>query len=87
MAANTMAELALDRRRNGARRWTLRRDLDCEDEWVESYWATDWAEQERRAARMSAETERLRGRILAFHREDTPPRVRRWLVSRKKRCR
>jgi hypothetical protein len=74
-------ELGLIRRRDGVRRWTLRRDLDVPELWIESFWVSSWSEQERRAHRQTEESDRARARAAQFSASDGR-RIRRYLVLR-----
>jgi MFS family permease len=69
------------RRRDGVRRWTLRRDIDAPERWIESFWVSNWREQELRAHRQSEESELARARAAEFSPSDGR-HVRRYLVAR-----
>jgi predicted MFS family arabinose efflux permease len=69
------------RRRDGVRRWTLRRDLDSPERWIESFWVSSWAEQQVRAYRESEESLAARTRAAKFS-TSSERRVHRYLVIR-----
>jgi hypothetical protein len=69
------------RRRDGVRRWTLRRDLDAPERWTESFWLSSWSEQQVRAMRMTEEAEMVRAHVQSFDVTGTR-HVRRYLVRR-----
>jgi hypothetical protein len=77
-------ELGAIRRIEGVRRWRLRRDLDAPNRWVESFWVTNWAEQQGRALHLSAESEAARDKVAKFAVPETR-RVSRYLVMPDKR--
>jgi MFS family permease len=67
------------RRVEGVRRWRLRRDLDAPTRWVESFWVSNWAEQEGRALHLTDESEAARAQVARFA-PAHPRRVHRYLV-------
>lgn len=77
-------ELGALRRIEGVRRWRLRRDLDVPSRWVESFWVTNWAEQQGRALHLSAESEAARENVARFAVPETRM-VSRYLVISDKR--
>jgi MFS family permease len=77
-------ELGALRRIEGVRRWRLRRDIDAPNRWVESFWITNWAEQQGRALHLSAESEAAREKVARFAVPETR-RVSRYLVIPDKR--
>lgn len=80
---DAVRDLGALRRRDGVRRWTLRRDLDAPNRWIESFWITNWAEQESRALRLTAESEAARERVAQVAVAETR-KVQRYLVVRDK---
>ena len=65
------------RRRDGARHWTILRDLMDEEIWVERYHVATWLDYLRHNQRRTfADAENSR-QIFALHRGDAPPTVRR----------
>lgn len=71
-----MRELRRIRRRDGARRWTLMQDTDDREAWIERYHSPNWIEHLRRHHRLTVADQETERRVLAFHRGETPPRVR-----------
>jgi predicted MFS family arabinose efflux permease len=78
---DAVRNLGVIRRRDGVRRWTLRRDLDAPERWIESFWVSSWGEQLVRAHRQTEESERARARAAEFAASDGR-RIRRYLVLR-----
>jgi MFS family permease len=67
------------RRRDGARNWTLLRDLADPELWIERYTVPTWLDYVRHNQRRThADTENF-ARIIALHRGDEPPRVHRMI--------
>jgi MFS family permease len=74
-----MAERRRIRRRDGARNWTLLRDLADPELWIERYTVPTWLDYVRHNQRRThADTENSR-RIRELHRGDAPPLVHRML--------
>ena len=71
-----MRELRRIRRRDGARRWTLMQDTEDGEAWIERYHSPNWIEHLRRHHRLTVADQETEGRVLAFHRGDSPPSVR-----------
>jgi quinol monooxygenase YgiN len=71
---DAVRNLGVIRRRDGVRRWTLRRDLDAPERWIESFWVSSWGEQLVRAHRQTEESEvaRARRRIRRLGRTPDP---------------
>lgn len=67
------------RQRNGARDWTLMQDLSQPDLWIERYHSPTWGEHLHQRSRITVADHEADRRVLAFHRGDVPPRVRRLL--------
>lgn len=65
------------RRRDGARRWTLMRDLEHPEIWTESFQTPTWVEYVRHSQRMTKADASISERLLALHRGPERPRVRR----------
>jgi quinol monooxygenase YgiN len=76
-----MAERRQIRRRNGARRWTLLRDLSDPQLWIERYHSPTWTEYIRHNQRFTHDEAVIGNRIKALHRGPGDPPVRR-LVER-----
>ena len=67
------------RQRNGARNWTLMQDLAHPELWIERYHSATWGEHLHQRARITVADQEVDRRVLAFHRGDAPPRIRRFL--------
>lgn len=76
-----MAERGRIRRRDGARNWTLARDLENPDVWIESYHTPTWLEYVRHNTRATFADAAISERIRALHSGSERPRVRR-LIER-----
>jgi MFS family permease len=76
-----MAERGRIRRRDGARNWTLARDLENPDIWMESYHTPTWLEYVRHNTRATFADAAISERIRALHSGAERPRVRR-LIER-----
>ena len=74
-----MAERRQVRRRNGARRWTLLRDLADPQVWIERYHSPTWTEYVRHNRRFTADEAIIGDRIKALHEGPGAPLVRRLL--------
>ncbi|KUM28843.1 ABC transporter permease [Mesorhizobium loti] len=77
----TMAERGRIRRRDGARNWTLARDLENPGIWIEHYHTPTWVEYIRHNRRATHADAVVGERIRALHSGESPPRVRR-LIER-----
>ncbi|RWG56230.1 MAG: MFS transporter [Mesorhizobium sp.] len=75
----TMAERGRIRRRDGARNWTLARDLENPGIWIEHYHTPTWVEYIRHNRRATHADAVVGERIRALHSGDNPPRVRRMI--------
>ncbi|TPK58823.1 MFS transporter [Mesorhizobium sp. B2-4-19] len=73
----TMAERGRIRRRDGARNWTLARDLENPSIWIEHYHTPTWLEYVRHNGRITHADAMVGERLRALHSGDEPPRVRR----------
>ncbi|TPL92425.1 MFS transporter [Mesorhizobium sp. B2-3-12] len=73
----TMAERGRIRRRDGARNWTLARDLENPTIWIEHYHTPTWLEYVRHNGRITQADAMVGERLRALHSGDEPPRVRR----------
>ncbi len=74
--------MALRRRirlRDGARQWSLLRDLENPRIWTESYHVPTWVEYVRHHQRRTQADAEVFDQILALHRGTEPPRVRRMI--------
>jgi MFS family permease len=76
-----MAERRAIRRRNGARRWSLLRDLSDPEVWIERYHSPTWTEYLRHNRRFTQNDALVGERIRALHRGPADPPVRR-LIER-----
>jgi MFS family permease len=74
-----MAERRRIRRRDGARNWTLLRDLSDPRLWIERYQTPTWLEYIRHNSRMTQEDAVIPERLRALHRGSGPPVVRRMI--------
>ena len=83
--ADVPAFLALmqDRRRirlrDGARNWTLMRDLENPDIWTETYHVPTWVDYVRHNQRRTKADAEITDRLLELHRGDRPPKVHRMI--------
>ena len=68
------------RRRDGARQWTLLRNLEQVNQWIERFELPTWADYVRFHARTTQEDGRVGEQIRALHKGEGTPRVRRMLV-------
>ena len=68
------------RRRNGAQQWTLLRDMEQTELWVERFELPTWGDYVRFHARTTQEEAVLIDRLLALHQESSAPRVVRLLT-------
>ncbi|MBN9221201.1 MAG: MFS transporter [Mesorhizobium sp.] len=73
----TMAERGRIRRRDGARNWTLARDLENPMIWIEHYHTPTWLEYVRHNGRITHADAMVGERLRALHSGEEPPRVRR----------
>ncbi|WP_027060062.1 MFS transporter [Mesorhizobium loti] len=73
----TMAERGRIRRRDGARNWTLARDLENPTIWIEHYHTPTWLEYIRHNGRITHADAMVGDRLRALHSGEEPPRVRR----------
>lgn len=74
-----MAERQRIRRRDGARNWTLERDLGNPQLWTESYQTPTWLEYIRHNKRTTYADATIGEQLRALHRGTEPPRVRRMI--------
>ncbi|MGH8496930.1 MAG: MFS transporter [Gammaproteobacteria bacterium] len=74
---NAMADRKRIRRRDGARRWTLLRDLSEPDLWIERFHSPTWLEYVRQNLRITQDDAAVWDRIRALHGGPDKPRVRR----------
>jgi MFS family permease len=74
-----MAERRRVRRRDGARHWTLLRDLENPDLWIERYHTPTWLDYVRYNQRITQADARIGDRLRALHRGPEPPRVHRMI--------
>ena len=75
----TMSERGRIRRRDGARHWTLLRDLGEPDLWIERYSVATWHDYIRHNQRRTHADVENTNRILSFHIPGEPPRVHRMI--------
>ncbi|MFN3986645.1 MAG: MFS transporter, partial [Rhodocyclaceae bacterium] len=76
-----MEETRRARLRQGALSWGLFRDASQPGRYIEYFLDENWVEHQRRLERFTAADVGLRGRRLAFHIGDEPPRVRRYVAE------
>jgi hypothetical protein len=74
-----MAERRRIRLRDGARHWTLLRDLQDADLWVERYHTPTWLDYVRHNQRVTKADAAITDRVRALHRGETPPRIHRMI--------
>jgi hypothetical protein len=67
------------RRRNGAARWRVYRDLSGEGRFVERYIITSWSEYVRLRTRMTVTDRKIQDRVTELQQKDVPIRVSRLL--------
>ncbi|MBA3564561.1 MAG: MFS transporter [Gammaproteobacteria bacterium] len=78
---SAMADRKRIRRRDGARRWSLLRDLSEPDLWIERYHSPTWLDYVRQNQRVTQDDAAVWERIHALHLGPEKPRVRR-LIER-----
>jgi MFS family permease len=76
---NAMAERRRIRRRDGARHWTLLRDLTNAELWVERYDSPTWVEYIRQNQRVTQADAEIGDRVRALHKGENPPVVHRMI--------
>ena len=74
-----MTERRRIRRRDGARQWTLARDLENPESWMETYHTPTWLEYVRHNRRMTHADAIVTDRIRRLHSGAEPPRVHRMI--------
>lgn len=74
-----MADRKRIRQRDGAREWTLRRDLHETDLWTESYKSPTWVEYARHNQRLTHADEVVSDTLLKLHQGEGRPKVRRMI--------
>ncbi|WP_353643130.1 MFS transporter [Mesorhizobium sp. WSM2239] len=74
-----MTERRRIRRRDGARQWTLARDLENPESWMETYHTPTWLEYVRHNRRMTHADAIVTDRIRRLHSGTEPPRVHRMI--------
>ena len=74
-----MAERRRIRRRDGARQWTLLRDLADAETWIERYSVPTWIDYIRHNSRLTQEDADVPARLRALHRGSDPPVVQRMI--------
>ena len=84
---DAMAERHRIRRRDGAQRWTLMRDMENPDLWVESFEMSTWVDYVRLHMRTTQADAPVGERIRALHSGSELPRVRRMLIRNAARSR
>jgi MFS family permease len=72
-----MAERRRIRRRDGARHWTLLRDLSDPEVWIERFHLPTWVDYIRHNNRITQEDAPAHDLVRALHRGPSPPKVRR----------
>lgn len=76
---NAMAERRRIRRRDGARHWTLLRDLTDATLWIERYDSPTWVEYVRQNQRVTQADAEIGERVRALHSGPNPPVVHRMI--------
>jgi len=76
---SAMAERRRIRRRDGARHWSLLRDLADPEIWIERFHLPTWTDYVRHNNRMTHEDAPAHDRVRALHRGPAPPVVRRMI--------
>lgn len=76
---NAMAERRRIRRRDGARHWTLLRDLTNPELWIERYDSPTWVEYVRQNQRVTQADAEIGDRVRALHKGPNPPVVHRMI--------
>jgi hypothetical protein len=74
-----MAERRRIRRRDGARHWTLLRDLENPEIWIERYHSPTWLEYVRHNQRRTHADASVGDRLRVLHKGPNSPRVRRMI--------
>lgn len=74
-----MAERRRVRRRDGARRWSLLRDVADPEVWIERFQISNWIEYIRHNNRMTQADALVTGRARELHVGEEPPHVRRMI--------
>jgi hypothetical protein len=75
-----MVERRRIRRRDGARHWSLLRDLDRPDTWIERYDTPTWTENVRHNERATIADAAVSDCLRALNTNDERPRVHRMIV-------
>jgi MFS family permease len=76
---DAMAERRRVRRRDGARQWTLARDLENPELWMETYHTPTWVEYVRHNQRITHADAIIGERVRKLHSGQEPPRVHRMI--------
>jgi MFS family permease len=76
---DAMTERRQIRRRNGARHWTLKRDLENPEIWIETYHTPTWHEYIRHNLRTTHSDAVVWDRLRQLHSGTEPPKVRRMI--------
>ncbi|MEI5679870.1 MULTISPECIES: MFS transporter [unclassified Mesorhizobium] len=76
---DAMAERRRVRRRDGARQWTLARDLENPELWMETYHTPTWVEYVRHNQRITHADAIVGERVRKLHSGQEPPRVHRMI--------
>ncbi len=84
---DVMGERRRQRRRDGARRWTLSRDMERPERWLESYQIPTWVEYLAYNRRATREDASIGDRLRALHTGTERPKVHRMIVRRAARGR
>jgi hypothetical protein len=79
--ADAMRQLGRIRQRNGARRWSLAVDVAEPERWVERYESPSWLDYLRLRYRGTVSDLAAWERARAFHRDETPPQIRRLMAQ------
>lgn len=76
---DAMAERRRIRRRDGARHWTLTRDIENPEHWVETYHSPTWHEYIRHNLRATHSDAVVSDKLRQLHSGTEPPKVRRMI--------
>ncbi len=74
-----MADLARARRRGGGYGWTLMQDAEAPERFVETWYEASWSGHLRHHERVTGADRALQDRVLALHRDPSPPQARHFL--------
>jgi hypothetical protein len=76
---DTMEAWRRIRLRDGARRWSLLRDIEAPERWIESYHVANWTDYIRHVDRRTVADNHVLERLIVLHRGAEPMRVHRMI--------